>query len=287
MKIAMLLAPAIGWGLLPLSVSKVKNAGVLDQLVGTAIGSLLMTTILLVAVRPSFDAFSFAWGAVAGACWMIGQVGQYTGYKTIGVSATMPYSTGLQLIGVPLFGVLLFHEWATTRSKICGALGILALLLGVFLNSRNPGSGEQKIDKQARKVFLLLTVTALGYVACSLIPRGLHGDSIVIFEGESCGMLVMALVYTLVKKDLTAWTRKPAWLCTGGGAIYALASVAYVLDVQNAGVNTAFVLSQLAVVISTLSGFVFLHEKKTKAGYACTAAGLILIIGGAVLTTLF
>lgn len=287
MKIALLLAPAVGWGLLPLSVAKVKQATVLDQLVGTALGSLIMTTLLLVLVRPNFDSFSFAWGAVAGICWMIGQVGQYTGYKTIGVAATMPYSTGLQLIGVPLFGVVLFHEWATTRAKLFGVLGILALLIGVFLNARNPGSGRKTVNQEARRVFLLLTVTALGYVSCSLIPRGLSGDSIVIFEGESCGMLVMALLYTVVKKDLGAWTRKPVWLCTGGGAIYALASVAYVMAVKSAGVNTAFVLSQLAVVISTLSGFVFLHEKKTRAGYVCTAAGLICIIGGAVLTTLF
>lgn len=287
MKTALLLAPAVGWGLLPLSVAKVKNASVLNQLVGTAIGSLIMTTILLIAVRPMFDTVSFVGGIAAGVCWMIGQVGQYTGYKTIGVSVTMPYSTALQLIGVPLFGVVLFGEWATPKAKIFGALGILALVLGVFLNSLNPGSGKTRLSKQAKQVFLLLTVTALGYVASSLIPRGLHGDSIVIFEGESVGMIVMAFFYTLAKKDLAAWRQRPSWLCTGGGAIYALASVAYVLSIKNAGVNTAFVLSQLSVVISTLSGFIFLHEKKTRLGYAATAAGLFLIISGAFLTSLF
>lgn len=287
MKTALLLAPAVGWGLLPLSVAKVKNASVLNQLVGTALGSLIMTTILLVCGRPVFDAVSFAGGIAAGVCWMIGQVGQYTGYKTIGVSATMPYSTALQLIGVPLFGVILFGEWARPQTKLFGTLGILVLVLGVYLNALNPGAGNTQLSRQAKQVFLLLTVTALGYVACSLIPRGLHGDSIVIFEGESVGMIVMAFFYTVAKKDLAAWRQQPSWLCTGGGAIYALASVAYVLSVKNAGVNTAFVLSQLAVVISTLSGFIFLHEKKTRLGYACTCAGLFLIIGGAVLTSMF
>ncbi len=49
----------------------------------------------------------------------------------------------------------------------------------------------------------------------------------------------------------------------------------------------AFVISQLCVVISTLGGLIFLHEKKTRKGLIFTIAGLILIIGGAMLTTLF
>ena len=49
----------------------------------------------------------------------------------------------------------------------------------------------------------------------------------------------------------------------------------------------AFVISQLCVVISTLGGLNFLHEKKTRNGLIFTIVGLVLIIGGAMLTTLF
>ena len=53
------------------------------------------------------------------------------------------------------------------------------------------------------------------------------------------------------------------------------------------GVNLAFVMSQLCVVISTLGGILFLHEKKTQKGLIYTVIGLILIVAGAVLTSVF
>ena len=52
---------------------------------------------------------------------------------TFGENETMPISTGLQLIGVPLVGVLIFGEWASTQAKLFGFLGILALIIGVLL----------------------------------------------------------------------------------------------------------------------------------------------------------
>lgn len=38
----------------------------------------------------------------AGAVWVVGQLGQYIGDQRIGVSQTMPISTGLQLVGTYL-----------------------------------------------------------------------------------------------------------------------------------------------------------------------------------------
>ena len=65
----------------------------------------------------------------------------------------------------------------------------------------------------------------------------------------------------------------------------AIAAIGYIISVRDNGVNTAFVVSQLSVVISTLGGMLFLHEKKTKKGYIYTIAGLIIILVGAILTT--
>jgi glucose uptake protein len=285
MKYVFLLLPVFGWGLLPLSVSKVKHASVANQIIGTAIGSFILTGLLMLLVQPAFDWLSFWGGAVAGAAWIIGQVGQYTGYRTIGVSKTMPLSTALQLIGVPLIGVLVFHEWQTPRAKLFGALGIVLLLLGAYCNSLN-GPLKHEPTKYPQ-VILLLCVTSLGYITCSTIPRALPGSSIVIFFGECVGMLAAAWIYSLLTKETTGWHARASWLCSGGGALYAAGSIGYVVAVQQNGINTAFVISQLAVVISTLSGFLFLGERKQKLGYVETGLGLCLLLGGAMLTTLF
>ncbi len=80
---------------------------------------------------------------VAGASWVVGQCGQYYSYAKVGVSETMPISTGLQLIGVPLVGVLIFGEWASTQAKLFGFLGILALIIGVaFTSLTDKGTAE-------------------------------------------------------------------------------------------------------------------------------------------------
>lgn len=285
MKYVFLLLPVFGWGLLPLSVSKVKGASVADQIIGTAIGSLLLTVLIMLFVHPAFSWSTFLGGVLAGAAWIIGQVGQYTGYKTIGVSKTMPLSTALQLIGVPLVGVLIFHEWATPRAKLFGLAGIILLLLGVWCNSLN-GPLRHEPAKYPR-VILLLCLTSVGYISCSSIPRALTGSSVLIFFGETIGMLVAAFVYCLLTHQNQSWQAKTTWLCTGGGALYAIGSIGYVVAVQENGINTAFVVSQLAVVISTLSGFIFLGERKRRLGYVETGCGLALILVGAALTTLF
>ena len=80
---------------------------------------------------------------------------------------------------------------------------------------------------------------------------------------------------------------KQSYQVIPAGIIYAIAALSYIISVQMNGVNLAFVMSQLCVVISTLGGIVFLHEQKTKKGYIYTVIGLALIVAGAVLTSVF
>src|SRR5699024_12199941 len=94
-------------------------------------------------------------------------------------------------------------------------------------------------------------------------------------------------INTFITKNLHVWKEKSTVQSGGSGILYAIAALAYILSVQDNGVNMAFVISQLCVVISTLGGLIFFHEKKTRKGLIFTIAGLILIIGGAMLTTLF
>lgn len=98
MRYLWLFLPAIGWGILPLIVMKT-NSKVVNQIFGTAVGTLIISIFVMIILRPSLSVTTFIMAAVAGAMWIVGQLGQYTAYQRIGVSQTMPISTGLQLVG--------------------------------------------------------------------------------------------------------------------------------------------------------------------------------------------
>ena len=51
-------------------------------------------------------------GVVSGLFWALGQANQLKSIDLMGVSRTMPISTGLQLVATTLFGVIVFHEWS-------------------------------------------------------------------------------------------------------------------------------------------------------------------------------
>lgn len=286
MKYLWLLLPAIGWGILPLVVVKT-NSKVVNQIFGTAVGTLIISIFVMLILRPSLSATTFLMAAVAGAMWIIGQLGQYTAYQRIGVSKTMPISTGLQLIGTSLIGVLVFGEWASTTAKVAGFVGIALLIIGAALTSVNDqqGSGNRHVNQAATLLMLLLTT--IGYVIYNAIPRALTASGIAIFFPESVGMVIGVLIYLLATHRTAALKEPASWRSLIIGFVFSIASLTYILSVRDNGVNTAFVVSQLSVVISTLGGFIFLHEKKTGRGYVFTSIGLVLIVAGAVITSVF
>lgn len=282
-----LFIPAIGWGLMPLFVAEVKKSNIYHQIVGSVLGAFLFGVVVTLIKRPAFNMTSFLLAMVAGAAWVVGQCGQYYSYSKIGVSETMPLSTGLQLIGVPLVGVLIFGEWASTQAKLFGFLGILALVVGVaFTSLTDKGTAEGNKQNQT-STMIILALTTLGYITSSSIPKALKGDGVMIFLGQTIGMMIATFIYLVATKQLKVLKEKESYQVIPAGVIFAIAALSYIISVQMNGVNLAFVMSQLCVVISTLGGIVFLHEQKTKKGYIYTAIGLVLIVAGAVLTSVF
>ena len=282
-----LFIPAIGWGLMPLFVAGVKKSNIYHQIVGSVLGAFLFGVVVTLIKRPAFNMTSFLLAMVAGAAWVVGQCGQYYSYSKIGVSETMPLSTGLQLIGVPLVGVLIFGEWASTQAKLFGFLGILALVVGVaFTSLTDKGTAEGNKQNQT-STMIILALTTLGYITSSSIPKALKGDGVMIFLGQTIGMMIATFIYLVATKQLKVLKEKESYQVIPAGVIFAIATLSYIISVQMNGVNLAFVMSQLCVVISTLGGIVFLHEQKTKKGYIYTAIGLVLIVAGAVLTSVF
>ncbi|KRM45509.1 sugar transporter [Lentilactobacillus parafarraginis] len=286
LSLLMLLLPALGWGLLPPVVAKIGGRPS-NQIFGTTVGLLAASLVVFAIVRPTIDLKSFVFAALAGAFWVVGQVGQYIGYKNIGVSTTMPISTGMQLIGTSLIGVFIFGEWSTGIEKVAGVSGIVLLIVGIYLTSiTDKGSKRDNHQALVRNIIMLL-FTAIGYCIYNSIPRGLESSGIAIFLPESIGMVLAALIYLAFSGQFDAVKQKVSWMNMIGGLIFSIAAVSYIFSVRDNGVNTAFIVSQVSVVISTLGGMLVMHENKSRREMVFTLTGLVLIIGGAVVTSIF
>lgn len=283
MNIVWMLLPAIAWGVLPLIVTKLGGRPI-NEIFGTAIGTLIASIVVQVILHPAINLTAFIMAAVAGAFWIVGQLGQYTGYANVGVSKTMPISTGLQLVGTSLVGVFLFGEWQTTTAKVIGGLGVILLVIGVIMTSIQDRQ-ETVGDNQTRTI-VMLVLTTIGFIVFNAIPKALSASGIAIFLPESIGMVIAVIVYMLVRGQVKIVTERASWLNVLGGLVFSIASLTYIVSVSQNGVNSAFVVSQLSVVISTLGGMIFLHEHKSRHELALTISGLGLIVVGAIVTTL-
>lgn len=283
MNIVLMLLPAIAWGVLPLAVARIDGKPI-NQIFGTATGTLIVSIIVFLIIRPNISIISFILAALAGGFWIIGQLGQYNAYQSIGVSQTMPISTGLQLIGTALIGVLIFGEWGTANAKIFGVIGIILLIIGVSLTAKKDKKASG--NKQTGTLVMLI-LTTIGFLVYNSIPRAMTSSGLAIFLPESIGMVIAVLIYIIFTRQPRVLKEKASWQSLIAGFIFSIAAVAYILSVKDNGVNSAFVVSQLSVVISTIGGMVFLHESKSRHELRLTIIGLILIVAGAVVTTIF
>lgn len=196
----------------------------------------------------------------------------------------MPISTGLQLIGTAFIGVLIFGEWASVNAKIFGVIGILLLIIGVSLTAKKD-KGTQGNKKSGTLIMLILTT--IGFLVYNSIPRAMTSSGLAIFLPESVGMVIAVLLYIIFTRQPQVLKEKASWQSLIAGFVFSVAAITYILSVRDNGVNSAFVVSQLSVVLSTIGGMVFLHEAKTRHELMLTIIGLILIVVGAIVTTIF
>lgn len=283
MTLVWLFLPALAWGILPLAIAKI-GGNTKNQIFGTAVGTLIASLFVISFEGLHITNHNFILAMLAGAFWIGGQLGQYTAYQNIGVSKTMPVSTGLQLIGTSLIGVLIFGEWPTTTAKLLGFLGILLLVLGVFLTAYT----EQKDNTQqnTRQTYLVLILTTVGYLIYNTLPKAMSASGLAIFFPESVGMVIAVLIYLIITRSLNVVVQVKSWLNVISGLIFSVAAITYIFSVHDNGVNTAFVVGQLSVVLSTIGSIVLLKEHKTRRELIATILGLIVIVTGAVITTI-
>lgn len=280
MSILVALIPAIGWGIVPLIVNKVKGRPV-NQILGMGLGAVLVGIVVALANGAHLNAGTFILAMIAGALWTVGQIGQFVSFTRMGVSSTIPLSTGFQLVGNSLIGVLAFGEWPGMIAKIIGTVALALVIIGVISTSVSDNHADSGVT--ASNVFFLL-ITAIGYWIYSSFPKMVAANGEDLILPEMLGILVGALLYMLFTRQTNALMEKTTWLNLFAGIAFGIGSLFYIYSVKENGVAAAFIYSQLSSIIATFGGIWLLKEAKTHREMIFTVLGLILIVGGSALT---
>ena len=282
MNIIIALLPAIGWGVMPWIVNKVPNSKPANQIFGVGMGATIVGIIVTLIQHPAMSMPVFFLSLLSGALWTIGQIGQFISFTRIGVSKTMPISTGLQLVGNTIIGALIFGEWKTSNDFIFGIIALVIIMAGVILTAYTE-KGDSFTQKNTNKDILFLVLTTVGYLAYSSFPKTITADAESMFLPQTLGILLGSVIYLALSGNKAAFKEKASYLDLFAGISFGIAAYAYIISAQVNGVTNAFIYGQLSVIISTIGGMTLLGERKQGKELVATLAGLCLIVVGAIL----
>ncbi|KOO51468.1 RhaT/GlcU family sugar-proton symporter [Viridibacillus arvi] len=279
MDILLAILPALFWGSIVLFNVKL-GGGPYSQVLGTTIGALLFSIGVYFVVKPVLTPVVLGVGIVSGLFWALGQANQLKSIDLMGVSKTMPISTGLQLVSTTLFGVIVFHEWSTTISVILGILALISILIGIVLTSLpNPEEKKEEQGKNLRKGILILLVSTLGYLVYVVVIRLFDVNGWSALLPQAIGMVIGGILLTFKHKPFNKYAIRNII----PGLVWAAGNMFLFISQPRVGVATSFSLSQMGIVISTLGGIYIIGEKKTKRQLIAIFIGIIFIVAAGIM----
>ncbi|MED3352625.1 RhaT/GlcU family sugar-proton symporter [Bacillus thuringiensis] len=279
MDILLAILPALFWGSIVLFNVKL-GGGPYSQILGTTLGALVFSIGVYIFIKPVLTPVVIIIGIISGLFWALGQANQLKSIDLIGVSKTMPISTGMQLVSTTLFGVIVFHEWSTKTSVVLGVLALLCIIIGIVLTSLQ--SKEAKNDEQTgnfKKGIVMLLISTLGYLVYVVIIRLFSIDGWSALLPQSIGMVLGGILLTFKHQPFNKYALRNII----PGLIWAAGNMFLFISQPLVGVATSFSLSQMGIVISTLGGIFILGEKKTKRQFIAIIIGIIFIIAAGIM----
>lgn len=278
MDILYAILPAIFWGSLVLFNVKI-GGGPYTQTLGTTLGALLFSIGLYIYDPIQLDMRTIIIGLISGFFWVVGQGGQLKTIDLMGVSKTLPISTGMQLVATTLFGALIFKEWDSGKSVTLGIIALVLIVTGVIFTSIQGKKDKEDEKGNLKKGVLTLLVSTFGYLVYVVIVRlfGIDGWDVLLPQG--IGMMIGGLVLTAKHKPFNTYALKNIL----PGLIWAAGNMFLFISQEAVGVATSFTLSQMSVVVATLGGIFILKEHKTKRQLVFISIGIVLIIISAIL----
>ncbi|PTE37698.1 RhaT/GlcU family sugar-proton symporter [Staphylococcus equorum] len=274
MDILIALLPALFWGSVVL-INVLVGGGPYNQIRGTTFGALIIGIILLLTGNAEFgDPTIIIVGLISGAFWALGQGYQLKSISLIGVSKTMPISTGLQLVGTTLFSAVFLGEWSTGTQVTLGLLAMVLLVIGIAITSIKGKNEASESTKNFGNAMPILLISTVGYVVYVVIAQifGVDGMNALFFQsiGMAIGGLILSAKHETSIKS-TVWNLIP-------GVIWGIGNLFMFYSQPKVGVATSFSLSQLLVIVSTLGGIFLLGERKDKRQMTGIWAGIVLIV---------
>lgn len=282
----------IGWGVFPVLTGYFGGKPV-NQIIGATYGTLLGAIVVaLFTQTPLLTGKEFLFTFLSGAAWSFGQIFVFYAFTEMGVSRTMPISTGFQLIGASLWGVFVLGEWSTGMAKAIGFFAILLIIIGVYLTTytenKNQTSTSTNSSKAVKGVGLVL-IAEVGYLAYSAFPQAVEVSGFEAFLPQGLGMAVVATIFAFATKSNRAskpYRTKSSYTNIISGLFFALAALSYLISARPEvnGLATGFTLSQMNVILATLGGIYVLHERKTSKEMVAVLSGLALVVIAGIIT---
>ena len=291
------LVPVIAWGSIGL-VSGRLGGSAAQQTLGMTMGAVVFGIIAWFIYRPTLDAKVWIAGILSGLFWVIGQGGQFTSMKALGVSKTIPISTGMQLAGNALAGVLLFREWTTGRQYTLGTLAVIALIIGAALTSRVDKRNATKTDRHENTGAgaRALTYSTLGYVAYTIVIKSFEkwgnvGDvtnfTHAVVLPQSIGMFLGAIVFVIMIGARKEMWQLPSWKNIITGLFWGTGNLFMFLATIKVGLAVAYSMAQMGIIISTFGSIWLLGERKTHWEMVnIIICSVLIIVGGIMLGTM-
>lgn len=299
MDILFALLPSLFLGPLGIMLAKIGGT-VRQQTLGEMLGALVVAGIAVPFLSPAWTTTSFLVPFLGGITCAIGIAMQLYSFRVVGVSRTMPISTGLQIVITGLAGVLLFNEWATPRATLLGVGAMAIIMSGIALTSfseREAGSGTldadepnagvagasaKVVDRAMIRKGLAINVVSAFFLCGYMVWLRWEDISYTEFIFPlALGMSVGALFVAAFMRDDKPLANTTLAKLLVPGVMFGIGVMLMQIANQRVGVATGFTLSQVGVVISVFGGIVWLQERKTPAELRASIAGVILVLVGA------
>lgn len=252
------------------------------QLTGAFLFASAVTPFLSVTWTPWVFCISLVSGVLLGA----GIQWQLKSLRSVGVSRAMPISTGAQLIGIAVGGVVLMGEWRGPGALPVGVLALSLIVGGIYLCSRTEGPVHAEVDWSRGAPQLL--ISTIGLVVYVLLLRWFNIDGMTALFPQAVGYFLTTLVLTSPRMDPQGGPVDTRWSIVTvrqflPGFIFGAALLIMLTSSARVGVATGFTLSQMGVVLTTFLGIVWLGETRTRKEMLWTFFGVLGVVGGAIL----
>lgn len=278
------LLPAFFWGFTPVLVNKIGGKPK-NQLLGTAFGCGVLAIGVYLIFKPEMTTAVILGSIISGLAWSVGQFCQYSSYAILGTSKAFALSISIEMILNAIVGVAVFHEWSTTSQIILGLSAIACVIIGGNLTAFSSDKSQSSKDT-FKKGFITLIIGACGFCVWNYSLRVVGAEGLTAVCPQALGMVGGSLVLNLFVDKETKTFEKTTFKQILPGLIYAAANFSLIFSNEMNGVAVGYTMAQLCLVIETVLGLLFLHEKKTPSELKHSIAGAIFITVGCIMVGL-